>query len=175
MIVFHDVFAADQEALLAVLLKVFPELATLDRFSDIHRFDVVLLRHSASEVDHRLVEESTMETFVAAMELGIGLLHKGNPELVLVRVVTVQRRFRLRVVGDSCIDDYMLPPSILEEVEHCETILNTVVVDEVFQKLRVGAQDQKRSKEPAVIEAEQTLLNVARIVWISLHFWLVVW
>jgi hypothetical protein len=69
----------------------------------------------------------------------------------------------------------MLPPSILEEVEHCETILNTVVVDEVFQKLRVGAQDQKRSKEPAVIEAEQTLLNVARIVWISLHFWLVVW
>ena len=115
-----------------------------------------------------------MEFLVASMELGVGLLHEGDPKLVLIGVVAVEWRLRLRVVRDTRINDHILPPAVLEEEEHGEPILDSVVVNQVLQELGVRAQDQQGAEEPAIIETEQTLLDVSRTIWVGLHLWLVV-
>lgn len=116
-----------------------------------------------------------MKLLIASMELGISLLHQGNPKLILVIVVTIKWSLCLRVVWNSRVNDNMLPSSVLEEVEHCKTILNTVVVDEVFQKLWVCAQYQQRSKEPTIIETKKTLLDITWTIGINLHLGFLIW
>ena len=55
---------------------------------------IVELSYSASEVNHGLNGGATLEGLVAAVHLGVGLLHEGRPELVL--------RLRKRIT--ICID-----------------------------------------------------------------------
>ena len=44
---------------------------------------IVELSYSACEVDHGLDGSAAFESLVAAVHLGVGLLHEGRPELVL--------------------------------------------------------------------------------------------
>jgi len=48
----------------------------------------------------------------------------------------------------------MLPLTIFEEVKYGKTILNTIVVDQILQKIWISAEDQKGSKEPTVIKTK---------------------
>ena len=64
-----------------------------------------------------------------------------------------------RVVWDSCIDNNVLPLSILKELENGETMLDTVVDNEVLEKLWVCALNQESTEEPEVIK--DTLLHVS--------------
>ena len=43
VVIFYNILTSKKVALLTVLFKVLPELTTFDGFSDIDRFDVVLL------------------------------------------------------------------------------------------------------------------------------------
>jgi hypothetical protein len=72
--------------------------------------------------------------------------------------VAVKDGLALTIVWDSSIDDNVLPSTILEELEDCETVLDTVVDDQVVQELWVCALDQKGSQKPAV--TKNTLLDV---------------
>lgn len=65
------------------------------------------------------------------MKLGVSLLHKRHPELIVVRAVAVQDSLALAVVRDSSIYDDVLPASVLEELENGETVLDTVIDDKV--------------------------------------------
>ena len=69
------------------------------------------------------------------------------------------------------IHNQMLPLTVLEEVEHGETVLDSIVVDQVIQELEVCAQDEKRGAlEPAIIETKKALFDVAGAFGINLHF-----
>lgn len=86
--------------------------------------------------------------------------------------MTVKRSFGLGVVWNSCINNNVLPFTIFEELENCKTILNTIVDDQVVQKLWVGALNQEWSEEPAV--TKNTLLDISWVHWVSVHFWFLV-
>jgi hypothetical protein len=60
-----------------------------------------------------------------------------------------------------------LPATILEKLEHCETILDTIVNNQVLEKFRIGALDQKGSEEPAV--AKDTLFDVTWAHLVTRH------
>jgi hypothetical protein len=87
--------------------------------------------------------------------------------------VAVKDGLALTIVWDSSIDDNVLPSTILEELEDCETVLDTVVDDQVVQELWVCALDQKGSQKPAV--TKNTLLDVSWSHGVSVHLWLTLW
>ena len=106
------------------------------------------------------------------MEFGVSLLHEGNPKLSLVVAVTVERSLRLSVVGNSRVYNDVLPSSILEELEHGETVLDSVIHDQVVQEIRIRALNQKRAEQPAV--SKDTLLDVTWSHLVSEHAWFLV-
>lgn len=57
------------------------------------------------------------------MKLSIGLLDKRNPEFVGVGAMPIESSLGLCVVGDTCVDNNILPTTILEKLEDSETIL----------------------------------------------------
>jgi len=67
------------------------------------------------------------------VELCVSLLHEWNPELVVIRAVTVEDGLALAVVWNSRINDNVLPSSVLEELEHSKTILDTIINDQVVE------------------------------------------
>lgn len=66
----------------------------------------------------------------------------------------------------------MLPLSVFEELENGEAVLDTVVHDQVVQKLRVRALHQECAEEPAV--TQNALLDIAGVHGITVHFGLAV-
>jgi len=92
------------------------------------------------------------------VQLSVGFLEEGNPKLISIRTVTIEGSFCLGVEGNSSVDNYIPPFAILKELEHGESMLNSIMNNEVAQQLRVSALDQERTKEPAV--SEDTLLYV---------------
>jgi len=91
-IVLHNVCTANEEPLLVVLLQVFPECCRLNGLSDLRGSQVELLRGAASQVDEGLSHGPTVEGFIASVELGVGLFHEGDPELIWIGAVAVERR-----------------------------------------------------------------------------------
>lgn len=120
---------------------------------------MVLLRDTTCKIDESLGHLSSIEHLVVSMELGVGLFHQWNPELVMVGAMSVQWSLALSIVWDSCINNHILPAAIFEKLENCKSILDTVVDNQILQKLWVCALDKKRSKEPAV--TEDTLFDIS--------------
>lgn len=170
VLVLDSVGTSEQETLLVVLLDVFPELATFDGLGSFWSSQVELLRNTASEVDKSLAHLTSMEHLVSSMQLGVGFLHEWHPELVMVSAMAIERGLALSVVWDSGIHDDMLPATVLEELENCKSILDTIINNQVLEELWVRALNQEGSEEPAV--AEDTLLDVTRGHLITLHEWL---
>ena len=112
-----------------VFLKLFPELSTFDLFSYLRGSHVEFLRNTTGEIDKRLVHLSSVEHLVSSVKLGVGFFHEGYPELIVIRAVAIKDSLALAVVWDSSINDDVLPTSILEELKHGETVLNTIVHD----------------------------------------------
>ena len=173
ILVLDGIGAPEQETLLVVLLNVFPELATFDCLGSLRSPQVEFLRNTSSEVNESLAHLTSVEHLVSSMQLGVCLLHERHPELVVVSTMAIERGLALSVVWDSGIHDDMLPATVLEELENCKSILDTVIDDQVLQELWVRALNQEGSEEPAV--AENTLFNVTRRHLITLHEWLTLW
>jgi len=159
-IIKDNIRASEQESLLMILFKVLPERLRLDLFSDLGGPEVELLGGAAGEVDERLAHAPAVDGLVVPVELRVGLLDERDPELVGVCTVTVEGRLRLGVVRDARVHDHVLPAPVLEELEHGETKLETVVNDQVLQEVPVGREDQEGAQEPAV--SKDSLLDVAR-------------
>jgi hypothetical protein len=143
IVVNYDVFAADKEALLAVFLEIFPELTTFDIFLGVWGFDVKIFRDASSKIDHCLIKAATMKLLVASMEFSISFLHQSDPELTLVLVMSIERSLGLRVIWDSRVYNDMLPFTIFEKVEYSKTILDTIIVDQVLEKIWICAENQE--------------------------------
>ena len=139
---------------MTVFLEILPELSTFNIFLGVWGFDIEVFRDASSKVNHGFIKTATMKLFVASMELCISFLHKSNPELTLVLIVSIKWGLSLRIVWDSRIYNNMLPLTIFEEIKYGKTILNTIVVDQILQKIWVSAEDQKGSKEPTVIKTK---------------------
>ena len=88
----------------------------------------------------------------------------------MISTMSIKRSLALSIIRNSCVHDNVLPTTILEKLENCKTVLNTIIDDEIFQKFRVCALNQKRSKEPAI--TENTLLDITRRHFVSLHDWI---
>ena len=86
--------------------------------------------------------------------------------------MAIQNGLALAVIRNSSIHNNILPATVLEELEHGETVLDTIVDDQVVEELRVGALDQKRAKEPAV--SEDTLFDISRSHGVTVHLWLTI-
>lgn len=117
--------------MLVVFFELFPELTTFNLLSGLGGSQVELLGDTSSQIYESLVHLSSVEHFVGSMKLGVSLLHEWYPELVVVRAVPVENGLALAVVGDSRINDNVLPSTILEELEHGETVLDTIVDNKV--------------------------------------------
>jgi len=61
----------------------------------------------------------------------------------------------------------MLPSSVFEELENSKSMLDAVVNYQIVQQLRICAQNEEGSKEPAVTES--SLFDVARVHSILRH------
>lgn len=75
---------------MVVFFQVLPEKGGLDELSDFRGSKVEFLRGASCKVDERFSHAASLECLVAAVKLGVGLLHEGNPELVGVGTVTIQ-------------------------------------------------------------------------------------
>ena len=129
-----------------------------------------LLRNSSGQVDQRFCHLSSIEHLIVSMKLSVGFLHKWHPEFIMVSAVTIQRSLTLGIVRDSGVHNHVLPFSVFEELENSKSILDTIIYNQVLQKLRISALDKKRSKEPAV--SKDSLLDVSWAHLVSRHQWL---
>ena len=77
------------------------------------------------------------------MELSISFFHERNPELIGISAMAVKNLLTLSIKWNSCIDNNVLPPSILEELEDSKSVFDTIVNNEVVQKLWVCALNEK--------------------------------
>jgi hypothetical protein len=100
-------------------------------------------RHSTSKVYKRLIHLSSIEHLISSVKLGVGLFHEGYPELIVIRAMTIEDSLALAIVRDSGIYDDVLPTSILEELEHGETVLDTIIDNQIVKKLWISALDQE--------------------------------
>ena len=121
-LVLDDIGASNQEALLVILLELFPEYLVFDLLSDFWGSEVELFRGPTSQIDEGLGHASTIDGLVRSMQLSISLLNEGHPELIRVSTMPIERRLGLWVVWDTSIDNDILPTSILEELEDSETV-----------------------------------------------------
>ena len=64
--------------------------------------------------------------------------------------------------GDSGINNFELPLSIFKELEYSETLLNSIIVDEILEELRVCSKTKERAQKPAV--PKHTLF---KITWLQ--------
>lgn len=124
------------------LLDVFPELSSFDGLGGLGSSEMELLRNTSGQINKSFVHLTAIQHLVSAVELGVCLFHEWHPELVVVSAMSIQWGLALRVVGDSSINNNILPATILEELENCKTILDTVIDDEIFQKFWICALDQ---------------------------------
>jgi len=129
-----------------------------------------LLRNSSCQIDERLCHLSSIEHLIVSMELCVGFLHKWDPEFIMVSTMTIQWSLTLRIVRDSCVHNHVLPASVFKELEYSESILDTIIYDQVLQKLWISALNKKRSKEPAI--TKDSLLDISWAHFISRHQWL---
>ena len=60
--------------------------------------------------------------------------------------------------GDSGINNFELPLSVFKELEYSETLLDSIVVDEILEELRVCSKTKERAQKPAV--SKHTLFNI---------------
>jgi hypothetical protein len=67
------------------------------------------------------------------VKFSVSLLHKRNPEFVVVRAMAIQNGLALAVIRNSSIHNNILPATVLEELEHGETVLDTIVDDQVVE------------------------------------------
>jgi len=159
-VVLDRVSATDQVALLVILLQVFPELSRLNRGFVLRRSQIVLLGHTTCKVDKTLSHVTAIKNFETAVELGISLLHEGDPKFLRITAVTVKRSLGSLVVRDASVDNHKLPLSILEELEHSVTVFDSIFVDKVVQEFGVGCQAQEGAEQPAV--SQLALLYITR-------------
>ena len=132
------------------LFEIFPELTSLNGLSRLRGSEMELLRDSTSQIYKSFSHLSTIQRLVGSVQLSVGLLHERHPEFVVVCAMTIQRGLALRVVRNSSVNNYILPATILEELEDGKTILDTVIDNKVLEEFWVGALHKERSKEPAV-------------------------
>ena len=110
-----------------VLLEFLPELASFNLLCSFWGSQVELFRNSTCEIDKGLVHLTAVKHFVGAVELSVSLLHEWDPKLVVIGAMAVEDGLALAVIGNSSIYDNVLPSSIFEKLEDCESILNTVI------------------------------------------------
>jgi hypothetical protein len=132
ILVFNGVGTSEKESLRVELLNVLPELSSFDGLGGLGSSEMELLRNTSGQIDESLVHLTSIEHLICAVELSVGLLHERNPELVVISAMSIQWGLALRVVGDSSINDDILPASILEELENCKTILDTIIDDKIL-------------------------------------------
>ena len=54
------------------------------------------------------------------------------------------------ITRDSGINNFELPLSVFKELEYSETLLDSIVVDEILEELRVCSKAKERAQKPAV-------------------------
>ena len=89
-----------------------------------------------------------------------------------IDTASIKNFFCRSVIRDLCIDDHILPPTVLEEAEDSITELDTIVIDQVLKKVWVSREAKECSKKPAVTEL--TLLHITWRETVLHHHWLAV-
>jgi hypothetical protein len=142
ILILHGVCAADKEALRVPLLEVFPELASLDCLLSFRSVQVELLRHSSCQIDECFGHLASIEHLVGSVQLSVSFFHKRNPKLIMVSTMAIKWCLALGVVWNSSINNHVLPATILEELENCKSVLDTIIDNQVFKKLRICALNE---------------------------------
>ena len=168
LLVFDGVGGTKEEALLVPFLEILPELTAIDELGSFWSSQMELFSDATRKINEGFVHGATVEHLVSTVQLGISLLHQTDPELSEILAITVERSLGLRVVWDTSINDNMLPLTVFEELEDSESILDTIVDNQVVQKLGVCALNKKRSEEPAV--SQNTLFDITGAHGVSVHF-----
>jgi hypothetical protein len=72
------------------------------------------------------------------VEFSISFLDERHPELLAISAVTVQGLLSGGVVRDASVDLDVLPFAVFEKLEHSESILKTVLGNQVPKDFRVN-------------------------------------
>jgi precorrin-3B methylase len=75
VLIFNSVCTSKKEALLMILLQVFPELTSFNRLCNFGRSKMELLRNTTSQIDKGFIHLSSMQHLVSSMELCVCFLH----------------------------------------------------------------------------------------------------
>ena len=108
------------------------------------------------------------------MKLSVRFLHECNPELILFRAMAIKRLFLGLIVRDKCINNNILPSSILEELKDGKSLFDVSTFNnQVLQQLWSSAKNEESSHKPTVTNS--SLLDISRCGSISAHHWLIWW
>ena len=158
-----------------------------------HARQVVELRRASCHVDQRLVHVAALHDAVAAVVLGVCLLHQHHPQLPRVVVVgecwqgVLLRTQRTRVVGTAAVTPALVGVHVGldgEPVVHDDVLPRTVFpephgVHAVFARLlrhqdavqEVLSRRQHRQRGKQVAVTEGALLDVVEVVAVRRNGW----
>ena len=83
----------------------------------------------------------------------------------------IERSFIISSAWDASVNDDILPLSVLEELEHGKSFLDSVVVNQILEELWIGGKAEEGSKEPTI--TKNTLLDITRLQSVLHHHWFI--
>lgn len=168
--IFLRLCTPDKVAQLVVLLHSLPELAIFKRFSSLWCLQIVLFRNTTCKIYHTFNHLTTVKNLEVSMEFSIGLLNEWHPEFLRICTVTVERRFILST-WNACVYNDKLPLSILKELEHGKSFLDSIVIDQIFEKFRVRCEAKEGTEEPTI--SQNSLFYITWPQSIFHHHWFI--
>ena len=125
--IFLRVRASHQESTRLESFHHFPQLARHNELSCGRIFEVKFLSNASCQVNQSDIHSTTMQFLVTSMKLSICFLKKRDPELIGILTVSVERMLASWVERHKCIDKDASPLSILKELKHTESILQSII------------------------------------------------
>lgn len=128
---------------IALLLKVLdqgPKMAALYELHYVLILEVVAHRWAACQIEQGLRDQATAQLLVATVQLGVGFLKQGHPEVFFdgLRVDWLT----LRVAGNQVVDRHFFPSSALAKFKSIQSLWIALLGNkETFEKLRALCKD----------------------------------